>query len=88
MNLGNATGHPSFVMSASFTNQTLAQIELWQRGAQFENNVYTLPKHLDEEVARLHLAKLGAKLDVLTADQAAYIGVGVQGPFKSDAYRY
>jgi adenosylhomocysteinase len=88
VNLGNATGHPSFVMSASFTNQTLAQIELWQNGAQYEKKVYTLPKHLDEKVAMLHLAKLGAKLTVLSKDQADYIGVSPQGPFKPDHYRY
>jgi adenosylhomocysteinase len=88
VNLGNATGHPSFVMSASFTNQTLAQIELWQNGAQYEKKVYTLPKHLDEKVAMLHLAKLGAKLTKLSKDQADYIGVSPQGPFKPDHYRY
>ena len=88
VNLGNATGHPSFVMSASFANQTLAQIELWTKGEQYENKVYVLPKHLDEKVAELHLAKLGAKLTVLTDEQAAYIGVTPQGPFKTDQYRY
>jgi adenosylhomocysteinase len=88
VNLGNATGHPSFVMSASFTNQTLAQIELWVRGAQYETKVYTLPKHLDEKVAMLHLAKLGAHLTQLKPDQAAYIGVPEQGPFKPEHYRY
>lgn len=88
VNLGCATGHPSFVMSNSFTNQTLAQIELWTNTAQYENKVYTLPKHLDEKVARLHLAKINCELDVLTPEQAAYIGVTVEGPFKSDAYRY
>ncbi|HKR89826.1 MAG TPA: adenosylhomocysteinase [Phenylobacterium sp.] len=88
VNLGNATGHPSFVMSASFTNQTLAQIELWQRGAKYETKVYTLPKHLDEKVAMLHLEKLGAKLTRMSDDQAAYIGVSQQGPFKPDHYRY
>jgi adenosylhomocysteinase len=88
VNLGNATGHPSFVMSASFTNQTLAQIELWQNGARYEKKVYTLPKHLDEKVAMLHLAKLGAKLTTLSKDQADYIGVTPQGPFKPDHYRY
>ena len=88
LNLGNATGHPSFVMSASFTNQVLAQIELWTRGGQYENKVYVLPKHLDEKVARLHLGKLGAKLTELSPDQAAYIGVSPQGPFKPDHYRY
>jgi adenosylhomocysteinase len=88
LNLGNATGHPSFVMSASFTNQTLAQIELFTKGEKYANEVYVLPKHLDEKVARLHLAKLGAKLSVLSEEQAAYIGVTPQGPFKSDQYRY
>ncbi|MGA9657697.1 MAG: adenosylhomocysteinase, partial [Asticcacaulis sp.] len=88
VNLGNATGHPSFVMSASFTNQTLAQIELWVNNANYENKVYTLPKHLDEKVAMLHLEKLGAKLTVLNAEQADYIGVPVDGPFKPDHYRY
>jgi len=88
VNLGCATGHPSFVMSNSFTNQTLAQIELWNSSGQYENKVYTLPKLLDEEVARLHLAKVGAELDTLTPDQAEYIGVTVEGPFKPDYYRY
>ena len=88
VNLGNATGHPSFVMSASFTNQTLAQIELWTNGKAYEKKVYTLPKHLDEKVALLHLEKLGAKLTRLTDDQAAYISVPVTGPFKPDHYRY
>ncbi|MFT3974017.1 MAG: adenosylhomocysteinase [Amaricoccus sp.] len=88
LNLGNATGHPSFVMSASFSNQTLAQIELWTRGSQYENKVYTLPKHLDEKVARLHLAKIGVKLTELSAEQAAYIGVAPTGPFKAEHYRY
>ena len=88
VNLGNATGHPSFVMSASFTNQTLAQIELWTNAAAYAKQVYTLPKHLDEKVARLHLDKLGAKLTVLTKDQADYISVPQQGPFKPDHYRY
>ena len=88
MNLGNATGHPSFVMSASFTNQTLAQIELWTNAAKYEKQVYTLPKHLDEKVAMLHLAKLGAKLTTLNQDQADYINVPVEGPFKADHYRY
>jgi len=88
VNLGNATGHPSFVMSASFTNQTLAQIELWTNGKSYAKQVYTLPKHLDEKVALLHLAKLGAKLTTLSAEQADYIGVPVQGPFKPDHYRY
>jgi len=88
VNLGNATGHPSFVMSASFTNQTLAQIELWQNGGKYQTQVYTLPKHLDEKVAMLHLAKLGAKLTTLSKDQADYIGVPTAGPFKPDHYRY
>jgi len=88
VNLGCATGHPSFVMSNSFTNQTLAQIELWNRSANYENKVYTLPKHLDEKVARLHLAKIGVELDELTKDQADYIGVTVEGPFKPEYYRY
>ncbi|MFN7265598.1 MAG: adenosylhomocysteinase [Phenylobacterium sp.] len=88
VNLGNATGHPSFVMSASFTNQTLAQIELWTNGGAYEKKVYTLPKHLDEKVALLHLEKLGAKLTQLTSDQAAYINVPVAGPFKPEHYRY
>ena len=88
VNLGNATGHPSFVMSASFTNQTLAQIELWTNASKYENNVYTLPKHLDEKVAFLHLAKLGAKLTKLNEEQAQYINVPVEGPFKPDHYRY
>jgi adenosylhomocysteinase len=88
LNLGNATGHPSFVMSASFTNQVLGQIELFTRGEVYKNEVYVLPKHLDEKVARLHLAKLGVKLTVLSEEQAAYIGVTPQGPFKSDHYRY
>ncbi len=88
LNLGNATGHPSFVMSASFTNQTLAQIELWTRGDQYANEVYTLPKHLDEKVAKLHLDKIGATLTKLSEDQADYIGVPVKGPYKADHYRY
>jgi adenosylhomocysteinase len=88
VNLGNATGHPSFVMSSSFTNQTLAQIELWQNGAQYANKVYTLPKKLDEKVARLHLAKLGARLTELSTKQAEYLGIGEAGPFKPDHYRY
>jgi adenosylhomocysteinase len=88
VNLGNATGHPSFVMSASFTNQTLAQIELWTKPGHYEKKVYVLPKHLDEKVAMLHLDKVGAKLTKLRADQAGYIGVPVSGPFKGDAYRY
>ena len=88
VNLGNATGHPSFVMSASFSNQTLAQIELWTNGDKIEKKVHVLPKHLDEKVAELHLAKLGAKLTKLTKTQADYIGVPVEGPFKSGEYRY
>src|SRR5205814_176991 len=88
VNLGCATGHPSFVMSNSFSNQTLAQLELWANSDKYENKVYTLPKFLDEKVARLHLAKIGVELDVLTADQASYIGVEVQGPFKPEYYRY
>ena len=88
LNLGNATGHPSFVMSASFTNQVLAQIELWTKGDEYDNTVHILPKHLDEMVARLHLEKIGAKLTKLDPDQAAYIGVTPEGPFKPDHYRY
>ncbi|QBX36702.1 adenosylhomocysteinase [Brevundimonas sp. S30B] len=88
VNLGNATGHPSFVMSASFTNQTLAQIELWTNKSAYQNQVYVLPKHLDEKVAFLHLAKLGAKLTKLSKDQADYISVPTEGPFKPDHYRY
>ncbi len=88
VNLGNATGHPSFVMSASFTNQVLAQIELWQNADQYERKVYVLPKSLDEKVARLHLSKIGVKLTQLSEQQAAYIGVKQEGPFKTDSYRY
>jgi adenosylhomocysteinase len=88
LNLGNATGHPSFVMSNSFTNQTMAQIELFTNPGQYENKVFVLPKHLDEKVARLHLDALGVKLTRLTDDQAAYIGVPADGPFKPDTYRY
>jgi len=88
VNLGCATGHPSFVMSNSFTNQTLAQLELWTNASAYENKVYTLPKHLDEKVAMLHLGKLGAELEVLDKGQADYIGVDVKGPFKPDYYRY
>ncbi|ADK99350.1 adenosylhomocysteinase [Brevundimonas subvibrioides] len=88
VNLGNATGHPSFVMSASFTNQTLAQIELWTNKSKYKNQVYVLPKHLDEKVATLHLGKLGAKLTVLSKEQADYISVPTAGPFKPDHYRY
>ncbi|KRS15322.1 adenosylhomocysteinase, partial [Roseovarius indicus] len=88
LNLGNATGHPSFVMSASFTNQVLAQIELWTKGDQYDNNVYILPKHLDEKVARLHLERIGVKLSELREDQADYIGVPKDGPYKPEHYRY
>jgi adenosylhomocysteinase len=88
VNLGCATGHPSFVMSNSFTNQTLAQIELWANHDQYENKVYTLPKHLDERVAYLHLAKIGVELETLTTEQAVYIGVAVEGPYKPEYYRY
>ncbi|WP_104018141.1 adenosylhomocysteinase, partial [Roseovarius nitratireducens] len=88
LNLGNATGHPSFVMSASFTNQVLAQIELWTRGENYGNEVYVLPKHLDEKVARLHLDRIGVKLTELRPDQAEYIGVTPEGPFKPEHYRY
>src|SRR5210317_1755447 len=88
LNLGNATGHPSFVMSASFTNQVLAQIELWTKGDQYNNDVYILPKHLDEKVARLHLDRIGVKLTQLDSDQASYIGVKPEGPYKPEHYRY
>ena len=88
LNLGNATGHPSFVMSASFTNQVLAQIELWKKGREYKNDVYILPKHLDEKVARLHLERIGVKLTKLAKDQAEYIGVTTEGPFKPEHYRY
>ena len=88
LNLGCATGHPSFVMSASFTNQVLAQIELWQNGDNYDRQVYVLPKHLDEKVARLHLAKLGAKLTELSTDQADYLGIAQAGPYKPEHYRY
>ncbi len=88
LNLGNATGHPSFVMSASFTNQVLAQIELWTNNDNYENNVYILPKHLDEKVARLHLERIGVKLTNLNNEQAEYIGINSEGPYKSDHYRY
>ncbi len=88
VNLGCASGHPSFVMSKSITNQTLAQIELWNNSDNYENKVYTLPKHLDEKVAKLHLAKIGVELDELSVDQAEYIGVTVDGPYKADYYRY
>ncbi|MCA1853380.1 MAG: adenosylhomocysteinase, partial [Beggiatoa sp.] len=88
VNLGCGTGHPSFVMSASFTNQILAQIEIWNHHEAYERRVYTLPKALDEKVARLHLAKLGVKLTRMTEEQAAYIGVPVDGPYKPEYYRY
>ena len=88
VNLGNATGHPSFVMSASFTNQSLAQIELWTKQGQYAKQVYTLPKHLDEKVAALHLAKIGVKLTKLTEQQSTYLGIGAKGPFKPEHYRY
>ena len=90
LNLGNATGHPSFVMSNSFTNQVLAQLELWNQreSKKYENKVYKLPRHLDEKVAKLHLKALGAELTILTPEQAEYIGVGVEGPFKKDDYKY
>ena len=88
LNLGNATGHPSFVMSNSFTNQTIAQIELFTKNDEYEKQVYVLPKHLDEKVARLHLDALGARLTELTPEQAAYLEVPVEGPYKPDHYRY
>ena len=88
LNLGCATGHPSFVMSASFTNQTLAQIELFTNNKNYETKVYTLPKKLDEKVARLHLDKLGVKLTKLTKKQSEYLGVPIEGPYKSDIYKY
>jgi adenosylhomocysteinase len=88
LNLGNATGHPSFVMSNSFSNQTIAQIDLYSNPGKYEIGVHVLPKHLDEKVARLHVDALGAKLTALSADQAAYIGVPVEGPYKADHYRY
>ena len=88
LNLGNATGHPSFVMSNSFTNQVMAQIEIFTKPEEYPIGVYTLPKHLDEKVARLHLDALGVKLTVLTKEQADYIGVPVEGPYKPDHYRY
>jgi adenosylhomocysteinase len=88
LNLGNATGHPSFVMSASFTNQVLAQIELYSKQGQYKNQVYVLPKHLDEHVARLHLSKLGATLTEMSGEQATYIGVSQNGPYKPEHYRY
>ncbi|MFM7816242.1 MAG: adenosylhomocysteinase, partial [Verrucomicrobiota bacterium] len=88
LNLGCATGHPSFVMSASFTNQVLAQLELWTNNKQYQKNVYMLPKKLDEEVARLHLEKIGVKLTKLTKAQADYLGVAADGPYKPEHYRY
>ena len=88
VNLGCATGHPSFVMSNSFTNQVLAQIELWNNSGNYENKVYMLPKHLDEKVARLHLEKIGVELESLRQDQADYIGVNIEGPYKPEYYRY
>ena len=88
VNLGCATGHPSFVMSNSFTNQTLAQIELWKNSDNYENKVYMLPKYLDEKVARLHLEKIGVELETLRSEQADYIGVKVEGPYKPEYYRY
>jgi len=88
VNLGCGTGHPSFVMSNSFTNQVLAQLELWQSSDKYENKVYMLPKHLDEKVARLHLSKIGVELEELNKDQADYIGVPQEGPFKPEYYRY
>jgi adenosylhomocysteinase len=88
VNLGCATGHPSFVMSNSFTNQVLAQLELWENTDKYENKVYTLPKHLDEEVARLHLAKIGVELETLSKDQSDYISIPVGGPYKPEYYRY
>ena len=88
MNLGCAMGHPSFVMSNSFTNQTMAQLELWMHAKNYENKVYTLPKHLDEKVARLHLGKIGVELEVLTDEQAKYIGVLKTGPYKPEHYHY
>ena len=88
VNLGCATGHPSFVMSNSFTNQVLAQIELWNHSSKYDNKVYTLPKHLDEKVAKLHLEKLGVELTTLDDIQSKYIGVDKEGPYKSDDYRY
>jgi adenosylhomocysteinase len=88
VNLGCATGHPSFVMSASFSNQTLAQLDLWANKDKYKIGIYILPKHLDEEVARLHLEKIGVKLTTLSAKQAAYLSVPVEGPYKADHYRY
>ncbi|HBA35771.1 MAG TPA: adenosylhomocysteinase, partial [Gammaproteobacteria bacterium] len=88
VNLGCATGHPSFVMSNSFVNQVLAQIELWQNSVNYENKVYGLPKHLDEKVARLHLQRVGARLTKLTDEQSTYLGISTEGPFKPEHYRY
>ncbi|WP_279106336.1 adenosylhomocysteinase, partial [Gordonia paraffinivorans] len=88
LNLGNATGHPSFVMSNSFSNQVIAQIELWTKNDEYDNEVYRLPKHLDEKVARIHVEALGGKLTKLTKDQAEYLGVDVEGPYKPEHYRY
>ncbi|BCO37305.1 hypothetical protein MHEC_37380 [Mycobacterium heckeshornense] len=88
LNLGNATGHPSFVMSNSFSNQVIAQIELWTKHDEYDNEVYRLPKHLDEKVARIHVEALGGRLTKLTKEQAEYIGVDVDGPYKPDHYRY
>jgi adenosylhomocysteinase len=88
LNLGNATGHPSFVMSSSFSNQVIAQVELWTRPGAYERRVYVLPKHLDEKVARLHLDALGVRLTELTKEQAAYLGIPIEGPYKPDHYRY
>ena len=88
LNLGNATGHPSFVMSNSFSNQVIAQIELWTKNDEYDNEVYRLPKHLDEKVARIHVEALGGELTKLTKEQADYIGVDVEGPYKADHYRY
>ena len=88
LNLGNATGHPSFVMSNSFSNQVIAQIELWTKNDEYDNEVYRLPKHLDEKVARIHVEALGGELTKLTKEQAEYIGVDVDGPYKPDHYRY
>ena len=88
VNLGCATGHPAFVMSASFTNQVLAQIEIWTNGKKYQNKVYVLPKELDEKVARLHIEKIGVKLTTLTKKQSDYLNIKVTGPYKPDAYRY
>ncbi len=88
LNLGNATGHPSFVMSNSFANQTIAQIELWTKNDEYDNEVYRLPKHLDEKVARIHVEALGGNLTKLTKEQAEYLGIDVEGPYKPDHYRY